>query len=360
MASMKLVDLISNHKDELIGKWARKVVERLGLQSTELVQLINALPHFLDEIIECLDRPPETWRRSDGAEAHGVHRIETGLDIGALAEEFALVEETIYELVGEHGLVVTPSESANLIRFIGRGTAESVRAYARLRDRQLAEEASRHFSFVAHELRTPLMTARLAVHLISEDKGNSAMHLQRLQRAHDQLSDLVDNSLVEARLQGQPRMQLERCQTGALMQEAVTNARTLAWRKAIELSSEGDDVEILVDRKLLVSALTNLIANAVKFSRDTGAVRVMSRLNDDRVLFEIEDECGGLPEDLPARLFQPFVQAGADRTGFGLGLLIVKQAVEAHGGAVRVVNCPPKGCCFVVELPRQSLESGRV
>jgi signal transduction histidine kinase len=74
------------------------------------------------------------------------------------------------------------------------------------------------------------------------------------------------------------------------------------------------------------------------------------------VLFEVFDGCGGLPEDLPQKLFQPFVQVGEDRSGFGLGLVIVKQAVEAHGGAVRVVNDPPQGCCFVVELPRSSSE----
>ena len=355
---MKLVELIATHKDELIGKWARKVVDRLGLQSTELIQLINALPHFLDEVVEYLEKPPETWRRSDGAEAHGEHRIETGLDIGALAEEFGMVSEAIFELIGEHGLVVTPEESAVLCRFIGRGTAESVRAYARLRDQQLAEEASRHFSFVAHELRTPLQTARLAAHLMSADPGNLGDHLQRLQRAHEQLSELVDNSLVEARLQGKPHVRVERWRTAELVQEAVANARMLAWRKSIELLSEADDAELMVDRKLIVSALTNLIANGVKFTKDGGVVRVRCRLLDDRVLFEVEDACGGMPDDLPARLFQPFVQAGADRSGFGLGLLIVKQAVEAHGGGVRVVNSPPNGCCFVVELPRSLPDSG--
>ena len=108
---MKVVELIATHKDELLGKWARKVVDRLGLQSTELVQLINELPDFLDEVVEYLDKPPDTWRRSGGAEAHGEHRIETGLDIGALAEEFGMVAEAIFELIGEYELVVTPEES---------------------------------------------------------------------------------------------------------------------------------------------------------------------------------------------------------------------------------------------------------
>jgi signal transduction histidine kinase len=80
------------------------------------------------------------------------------------------------------------------------------------------------------------------------------------------------------------------------------------------------------------------------------------------VLFTVEDECGGIPEDLPKRLFQPFVQAGSDKSGFGLGLLIVKQATEAHRGSVRVTNrLDRSGCIFVLDLPLhyQHLEEHR-
>lgn len=71
-------------------------------------------------------------------------------------------------------------------------------------------------------------------------------------------------------------------------------------------------------------------------------------------MLEVEDRCGGLPEDLPERLFQPFVQAGDDKSGFGLGLMIVKQAAEAHNGSVRVVNTPGVACCFIIDLPRDA------
>lgn len=348
---MSLSALISQHKGSIIDHWSHKVAERLGLAPSQRPQLVNALPDFLDELAECLQRPPESWAHGQGAASHGRHRVEMGLDIGGLAEEFGMVAETILELAQAEGVVATLDDAASLTRLIGRGTAESVRAYANLRDRQLAQEASRHFSFIAHELRTPLNTARLTLHLMAAGGDRRSELLARLQRAHEQLSDLVDNSLVEARLNGEQAVWPSLQRTHALMHEAASNASMLAARRGVELRVEGDDVDVMADVKVMVSALTNLLINGVKFSREGGLVVIRSRSVDDRVLMEVDDTCGGLPDELPARLFQPFVQASHDRSGFGLGLVIVKQAVEAHGGAVRVVNRPPDGCRFVVELP---------
>jgi signal transduction histidine kinase len=91
--------------------------------------------------------------------------------------------------------------------------------------------------------------------------------------------------------------------------------------------------------------------NAIKFSLEGGRVTLRARALEDRVLFEVEDSCAGMPDDLLPKLFQPFVQENADRSGFGLGLSIVKRAVEAHHGSVRVVNRTNEGCTFVLDLP---------
>ena len=72
---------------------------------------------------------------------------------------------------------------------------------------------------------------------------------------------------------------------------------------------------------------------------------------DHRVVFEVEDECGGLPVGSIEKLFDPYVQVGKDRSGFGLGLAIAKQAVDAHQGSLRVHNIVGSGCVFVLELP---------
>jgi len=70
-----------------------------------------------------------------------------------------------------------------------------------------------------------------------------------------------------------------------------------------------------------------------------------------RVCIDVEDECGGLAEGKLEELFHPFTQAGVDRSGFGLGLAISKQAIEAHHGTIHVRNVPGKGCNFTIDLP---------
>ncbi len=75
------------------------------------------------------------------------------------------------------------------------------------------------------------------------------------------------------------------------------------------------------------------------------------------MLFEIEDECGGLPPGKVAELFIPFEQRGDDRTGVGLGLAIALKAAKANGGEIHVHDLPGKGCIciFILDLPRQPL-----
>ena len=72
----------------------------------------------------------------------------------------------------------------------------------------------------------------------------------------------------------------------------------------------------------------------------------------DRVLIEVQDECGGLPEGQSAELFHPFEQRGSDRTGLGLGLAYSQWAIVANGGRIYVRNLPASGCVFIADLPR--------
>src|SRR6185503_19689296 len=115
-----------------------------------------------------------------------------------------------------------------------------------------------------------------------------------------------------------------------------------------------DGIAIDADRQVLASAISNLLQNAFKFTRPRTVVTLRVGANADRVLIEVEDECGGLPGDT-ANLFRPFEQRGADRSGLGLGLAYSRWAVEANRGRIYTRTIPGSGCVFTVDLPRASV-----
>ncbi len=105
------------------------------------------------------------------------------------------------------------------------------------------------------------------------------------------------------------------------------------------------------DPQLLASAVMNLLHNAFKNTRSGGAVVLRAHAEGDRLLVEIEDECGGIPEG-KTDLFQAFGnRRGTDRSGLGLGLSIARKAVRAHGGDITIRNMPGRGCVFAIDVP---------
>ena len=106
-----------------------------------------------------------------------------------------------------------------------------------------------------------------------------------------------------------------------------------------------------VDPRLLSSALGNLLSNGVKYTPPGGLVELRGRIAKGHAYIEVEDACGGLPAGRAEEAFAPFVRLDARESGFGLALAIAKQAIDAHGGNLRIQNLPGKGCIFAVELP---------
>jgi signal transduction histidine kinase len=113
-----------------------------------------------------------------------------------------------------------------------------------------------------------------------------------------------------------------------------------------------DRLAIEADRQVLRAVVMNLLQNAFKFTRRGTTVTLRVGANPDRVLIEIEDECGGLPGGSVKDLFHPFEQRGTDRSGLGLGLAFSRWAVEASHGRIYAGNLPDVGCVFTIDLPR--------
>jgi len=113
-----------------------------------------------------------------------------------------------------------------------------------------------------------------------------------------------------------------------------------------------DGIAIEADRPFLIAVVANLLQNAFKFTRPGTTITLRVGASAERVLIEVQDECGGLPGGDVSTLFRPFEQRSVDRTGLGLGLAFSRWAVEANHGRLYARSLPGKGCVFTVDLPR--------
>jgi signal transduction histidine kinase len=165
---------------------------------------------------------------------------------------------------------------------------------------------------------------------------------------------LVTRSLAEVRLTQGIRNREQFPVAGFI--EEIASASTLdANARGVGLIVAPVDgaLAISADRQVLAAVVGNLLQNAFKFTRPVTTVTLRVGASAERVLIEVQDECGGLPSVDVNELFRPFQQRSADRSGMGLGLAFSRWGAEANDGRIYARNLPGRGCVFTVDLPRQ-------
>jgi signal transduction histidine kinase len=205
----------------------------------------------------------------------------------------------------------------------------------------------------SHELRNLINTALLAFEVLKSGRvGVSGSTGNVLQRSLAGASDLIGRSLSEVRVKrGVQNPQLFSVSgfIAELAPAAILAADAAGITLVIEAVEHGLSVE--ADRQILAAAVMNLLQNAFKFTHARSTVTLRVAASADRVLLEIQDECGGLPDGDVNGIFRPFEQKNADRSGLGLGLAFSRSAVEANHGRINARNLPGVGCVFTVDLP---------
>ena len=165
---------------------------------------------------------------------------------------------------------------------------------------------------------------------------------------------LVTRSLAEVRLT-QGIQNREQFRVAEFIEEISSTSTLDANARGVTLAVTPVDegLAIAADRQVLAAVVANLLQNAFKFTRPRTTVTLRVGANAERVLIEVQDECGGLPSGEVNELFRPFEQRSADRTGIGLGLAFSRWGAEANEGRIYARNLPGRGCVFTVDLPRQ-------
>ena len=265
------------------------------------------------------------------------------------------VELSVYE-------AKDPTDKRSGLVLVARELTEPRRAAERQRAHEQAK--SEFLNLGAHELRSPVTViagylSMLAEGTIGAPDQETLRVVAMLRAKVGELSDMVEEMVEVARLaEGTVQLNVETVELNQLVAEAVDTAALLAGprhRLAVELGS----VPVLVsgDRRRLQLILSNLLANAVRFSPEGGTVECRVRAAQEVATVEVEDRAGGIPPGDVERLFKRFEpgfgQRGAAPPGSGPGLYLARALARLHGGDVSVRSRRDRGSVFRLSLPRE-------
>ncbi|EHR48816.1 histidine kinase [Saccharomonospora marina XMU15] len=213
---------------------------------------------------------------------------------------------------------------------------------------------------VSHELKTPVGAIALLAEAVldaADDSEEVRRFSEKILRESTRLGKLVTELIALSRLQGAERLpELTVVEVDAVVEEALGRVRLAAETSEITVTTdEASDLLVEGDRTLLVTALTNLLENAIAYSSAGSPVSISRRLVDGFVEIAVTDRGIGIAEDEQQRVFERFYRADKARSratgGTGLGLAIVKHVAANHGGEVRLWSSLGVGSTFTLRIP---------
>ncbi len=353
-----LYEFIAVHRVDIIRRCRQKVARRSAPRPTE-AEIDHGVPMFLDQLGNAL----RVGLISDGqiretAIKHGHDLRLQGFTLSQVVHDYGDVCQSITELAMEINAPVSIDDFRLLNECLDDAIAGAVTQYARegnqsAVDGETARESER-LGFFAHELRNLINTGTAAFEVLKRGNvGVAGSTGAVLQRSLTGLRALVGRSLAEVRLT-KGIQNREQFLVSGFIDDVVAAATFDAQSRGVTLSilPIEDGVTIEADRQVLAAVVGNLLQNAFKFTKPHTTVTLRVGTSTDRVLIQVEDECGGLPGGNGDALFRPFEQRSADRTGLGLGLAFSRWGAEANHGRIHTRNVPGHGCVFTVDLPR--------
>ena len=233
---------------------------------------------------------------------------------------------------------------------------------------EITRMKTQFLSMTSHELRTPLTPVNAQLQMLREGymgKLNAKQEksidviLRNVERFGNLINDITDISRIEA---GRIRVSFKRMNLNDVVNEAIKMQEPFAQEKGIKISMRLGELPIVIgDAERLRQVISNLLENAIKFSKGSSDVEVETKRDGENVLVRVTDHGIGISREDEEKLFRPFSQIdtsmGRAYGGSGLGLAIAKGLIQVHGGKIWVESEPGKGSSFYFSIPiEQTIE----
>lgn len=333
--------------------------------SADAIRLRRALDVLPQGVVICDDHNLVVFRNHQAQSLMDSHHsevlaIQTLEEVMALAQKQSWAQRTI-ELYGppRKTLLVSSKLIDDGHRSLGvMSTIEDISHWRRL------EEMRKDFvANVSHELKTPIgALGLLAETLITE---NDPAIIQRLaDRVHKEafrVGRIIDDLLDLSRIESQESPSKEPVLVQTVIEEAIERVHEVAeqHRITVEVIKPLQPVTVMAEKRQLVSAIYNILDNAVKYSYDNNKVEVQTELATSTVAIKVQDYGIGIPNNDLDRIFERFYRVDRGRSrdtgGTGLGLSIVRHVINNHQGKVEVTSREGEGTVFTLILPLQQV-----
>lgn len=351
-----LYQFLAENREKILAK-TRKKTDVVSEDKPISVESERGLPQFYDYLTGELERAfkglPKAAEKDEGPDTtakHGRELKRLGYTVSQLVQGYGALSLAITEATLAAKTEISAAESKTLNLTLDLAIAEAVTGFAR---RVENTDCAKKIGVLSHELRNALAAASIA-HSMHKKSGGGTRLDDLLEKNLARMRDILDRSVSEARILNESDVEFCPVNLLDIAEEVEATAVQEALGRGLTLEVEvGADLEIITDSHYLISALSNLVQNAIKYSQKDGTVWIRGRGDEKMLVLEVEDRCGGLPAGKAEELFQPFTQMTADRTGLGLGLAISRQAIARIGGELTVRDLPGTGCIFSISLPKQ-------
>jgi len=262
----------------------------------------------------------------------GLERLNEAVDVRVEAATAALEQKSVEIADSHHEMAILSEELARAGRLAALGQAAAN---------------------MAHQIGTPLDLISTYVQLLIQSTPPEADSIGRLRAIQDQVAKVtavVRAALDSSRAAAIPR---ERADLGVLVRRVCQMAGPMLDDAGvqIEVMTPDQSVELVTDPVQFELALLNLITNSIDAMASGGKLTVRLEPVNDQLRLEIEDTGSGIPPELLAHIFDPWVTTKPHGKGSGLGLSIARQVIASHGGTIRVDNRPGQGAIFTIDLP---------
>jgi len=365
-----LASVLRDQKDTLFALWQVVVCGLPGAARLDGPTLRDHIPQFVDEMITAIGRPEEEVVRQGGAGSpleHGIQRLAAGFDIKEVVIEYNVLRGAVMDVAEAAGLRLSAEEARVINSIIDDAIAWAVDSFAREQAVELQRRREENFAFIAHDVRTPLnaisLTAAMLAESLEPDDHESADMLRVLQRNVKRIDALIRRVMAEEKnltAVGDLSLARREIDLWPLVHRLIQDLRPVADAARVQLRNlVPRDLTVYADADSLVRVFENLVGNGLKFAPG-GVIEIGAKEQGEAAECWVADNGVGIAPERIHRIFDKLeTDPDPKLAGFGLGLAICKQVVEAHGGKISVASEAGRGATFRVTIPMPTGVDGR-